>query len=29
MADLPHVSLDDQAMLRSIFGELAMPLPLP
>jgi hypothetical protein len=26
-ADLPQVSLDDQAMLRSIFAELAAPVP--
>jgi hypothetical protein len=27
MADLQHVPLDDQATLRSIFAELATPLP--
>jgi hypothetical protein len=29
MADLQQVLLDDQAMLRSIFAELAVPLPPP
>jgi hypothetical protein len=27
MADLPRVPLDDQAMLRAIFAELAKPVP--
>jgi hypothetical protein len=27
MADLRHVPLDDQTALRSIFAELATPLP--
>jgi hypothetical protein len=29
MADLQHVPLDDQAMLRAIFAELTAPLPRP